>query len=175
MTAFGAPGDPYHGDMETDEASATNVYVTRVRTHQTDLNAAMYHGAFLDVFDDARIETFRRVGYDYARMLAGGWSPVIRRIQCEYVQPARMDDRLTIQVHIVRLTVATMVVRYRCFRATEKLAEAFATFAFLDGRGRVIRFPTDLREVIEAHPEITDLNSETPSSNRRSRASGPPV
>ena len=41
--------------------SPLNVHEFRVRTHQTDLNAAMYHGAYFDIFDDARIETFRRM------------------------------------------------------------------------------------------------------------------
>lgn len=151
-----------------------NVYQTRVRSHQTDLNAAMYHGAFLDVFDDARIETFRRVGYDYARMVEARWSPVIRRIECEYYVPARLDDVLTIVVHVVRVTVATMTVRYRAMREGALAAEARVTFAFLDERGKVMRFPADLREVIDRHPEIIGQDSTTLASNRRSRASNPP-
>src|SRR5450759_1200588 len=94
-----------------------NVYRTRVRSHQTDLNAAMYHGAYFDVFDDARIETFRRLGYTYEHALEGGWSPVIRRVDCEYYAPAHMDDEIEITVTVPRLTPAKMTIRYDCRRA----------------------------------------------------------
>ena len=72
-----------------------NVYHARVRSHQTDLNAAMYHGAYLDLFDDARIETFRRMGYTYERMLAGNWGIFIRTVHCEFHAPAFMDDLIS--------------------------------------------------------------------------------
>lgn len=152
-----------------------NVYHTHVRAHQTDLNAAMYHGAFLDVFDDARIETFRRIGYDYERMLGAGWTPVIRRLECDFLAAARMDDALEITVHVAAMSVATMTLRYRGVRTDRLLAEAHVTFAFLDARSKPIRFPPDLREVIERHPDFMASDSALPAASHRSRASAPPV
>lgn len=133
--------------METD-TSPINVYETRVRSHQTDLNAAMYHGAYFDVFDDARIETFRRLGYDYARAVAGGWSPVISRAECRYYAPARMDDPLAITVSVPKMGPATMTIRYECRRHDDLLAVGQVVFAFLDGSGKPIRLPADLRQIV---------------------------
>jgi acyl-CoA thioester hydrolase len=141
----------------TDAAGGSmplNVYQARVRSHQTDLNGAMYHGAYLDVFDDARIETFRRIGYTYARSRDGGWFPVIRRLDCEFYNAARMDELLSIHVHVEKMSTATLTIRYTCYRDGTKLAVAHVVFAFLDARGKPLRLPSDLRLVVKEHAEL---------------------
>jgi acyl-CoA thioester hydrolase len=136
-----------------------NVYETRVRSHQTDLNGAMYHGAYFDVFDEARIDTFRRLDYTYQRALAANWSLVIRRVQCEYLRPARMDELIRVTVLVPALTPATMTARYECRRESELLAVGEVVYVFLDARGRPIRVPRDLRTLIDSvnefHPDAT--------------------
>jgi acyl-CoA thioester hydrolase len=139
------------GDHQSFEPT---VYLTRVRAHQTDLNGAMYHGAFLDIFDDARIETFRHLGYTYERLVRGGWTAIIRRVDCEFYGPARMDDPLAISVRVEKLSSATMTLRYECRRDAQLLALAHAVFAFLDRQGKPTRVPSDLRQVVLDHEAL---------------------
>lgn len=136
-----------------------NVYNTRVRAHQTDLNGAMHHAAFLDIFDDARIETFRRLGYDYAWMVRTGLTPVIRSVQCEYHAPAYMDDLLAITVLVPRVSLATLSLRYLCRREEKLLALGHVTFAFVDVRGKPNRVPPDLRRAIDDCPALQPATS----------------
>lgn len=131
-----------------------NAYQARVRAHQTDLNGAMYHGAYLDLYDDARIETFRRLGYDYARMSATGLRPVIRRVASDFLAPAFMDDLLTVMVTVERMTAATMTLRYDCLRGEERVALGHATFAFVSADGRPARIPADLRTVVAENSSL---------------------
>ena len=131
-----------------------NVYHARVRSHQTDLNAAMYHGAYLDLFDDARIETFRRMGYTYERILAGNWGIFIRTVHCEFHAPAFMDDLISVLVCIPRLTTATMTARYECRRADELLAVGENTYVFVDGNRKPRRVPHDLRSLIDQYHDV---------------------
>jgi acyl-CoA thioester hydrolase len=135
-------------------AMPINRYSTRVRAHQTDVNGAMYHAAYFDVFDDARIETFRRLGYDYARMQSTGLRPVIRRVDAEYHSPAFMDDTLTIDVHVRHMTAASMTLRYSCRRDEEPVATGHAQFVFVDDRGRPSRVPEDLKAVVQQTSEL---------------------
>lgn len=114
----------------------------------------MYHGAYFDIFDDARIETFRRMGYTYARSSANGWSPVVRRIQCEFYAPALMDELLIVTVTIGKLTAATMMIHYDCRRDEQPIALAHAVFAFVTMEGKVIRIPPDLRDTLQQYPEV---------------------
>jgi acyl-CoA thioester hydrolase len=131
-----------------------NRYTFRVRAHQTDLNGAMYHAAYFDIFDDARIETFRRLDYDYARMQATGLRPVIRRVDAEYHSPAFMDDLLTVDLHVIELTAASMTILYSCRKGETAVATGHAQFVFVDDRGRPMRVPGDLRDVVRATSEL---------------------
>ena len=134
--------------MEGAQTAPVNLYSTHVRSHQTDLNRAMYHGAYFDVFDDARIDVFRRLGYTYERSVSEGWFPVIRRVACEYFAPARMDDAITVSVLVPALSKATMTVRYECRREDTLLAVGHVVFAFLDASGRPVRLPAALRAMV---------------------------
>lgn len=135
--------------MTSDEQRTTNVHQTRVRSHQTDLNGSMYHGAFFDVFDDARIDVFRRLGYSYERAVAGGWQLVIRRAECEYHLPATLDQVLDIAVKVESIRPATLTCRYECSNAARLIAVGRVVYVFLNRRGRPMRFPADLRSLIE--------------------------
>lgn len=132
-----------------------NRYEVRVRAHQTDLNGAMHHAAYLDIFDDARIETFRRLGYDYARMQETGLRPVIRHVEADYHAPALMDDILTVEVLVPRVTAATMTIRYLCRRGSTPIATGNAQFVFVTEAGRPARVPEDLRQVVHDSPELS--------------------
>jgi acyl-CoA thioester hydrolase len=140
----------------SDEAG--NIVRSYVRVHQTDMTGVMYHGAYFDVFDDARIETFRRLDCTYATSVAEGWTPIIRRVRCEYLRPARMDDLLAITVWIERLGRASMLIRYECRRADDLLAVGRVEFAFLDATMRPVRVPASVRTAVE----VGELLAPTP-------------
>lgn len=142
--------------MQELDGRPWNVYHARVRSHQTDLNAAMYHGAYLDLFDDARIETFRRIGYTYDRMLRGGWGVFIRTMHCDFHAPAFMDDEISVSVFIPRLTTATMTARYVCCRGQELLVTGENTYVFVGANRKPLRVPADLRAVIEQYGDTLD-------------------
>jgi acyl-CoA thioester hydrolase len=138
--------------------SPPNVQHMRVRSHQTDLNGVVWHGAYFGIFDDARIESFRHFDYTYARLLEEGWMLVIRRVECDYVAPAYMDDELTIVVTVAGMTRATLRLHYDCRREDTLLAKAVITYAFLDSSGRPIRLPASLRDVIDQHAAVWGLS-----------------
>jgi acyl-CoA thioester hydrolase len=145
-----------------------NVYRTRVRSHQTDLNGVVWHGAFLGIFDDARIETFRTLDYTYARVVSEGWQLVVRRIQCDYLSPARMDDLLSVRVTAPAMTRATLQLAFECRRDGVDIARGVNTYVFLDLRGRPIRVPQTLRTLIHEHARMFEYD---PAHDRRDSSS----
>ncbi len=130
-----------------------NVVCMRVRPNQTVMNGAMYHGAYFDCFEVARIETFRRLGYTYARTLAEGFVPVIRHVACEYFRPARMDDEIEVHVHVAEVTGASLLLRYPTYLDTRLIAEGGVRFVFLDLQGRPIRILASLRRCVDRYRE----------------------
>lgn len=131
-----------------------NLYLTRVRSHQTDLNGVVWHGAFFGIFDDARIETFRELDYTYARVMAEGWQLVIRRVQCDYLSAARMDDLLSVRVTVPAMTGATLQLGFECRRDERLIAHGVNTYVFLDLRGKPLRVPETLQALVQEHARI---------------------
>jgi acyl-CoA thioester hydrolase len=90
-----------------------NVRYVRVRMHHTDLMGAVYHGTFFDLFEEARTEVFRDLGYTYRDCVEGeGRLMLIVHASCDYKRPARMDDLLAIRVRVSLLSKARLGFRY---------------------------------------------------------------
>lgn len=133
-----------------------NVRHVRVSMHHTDLLGSVYHGTFFGMFDQARTEVFRGLGYSYRDMVEDeGRLTVIVRAACEYKRPAMMDDLLAIRVQVAALGRARMSFRYDVLHAErgDLLAIGEHTFAFLDA---ATRRPTS------APPRLAALIRETP-------------
>lgn len=148
-------------DGKAIEEVPTNWVRMRVRTNQTDLNGAMYHGAYFDCFEAARVEVFRRLGYTYAQTLAEGFVPVVRHASCQYYYPARMDEEIEVRVYITDTTAASLLLRYPTYLAEELIAVGEVRFVFLNLKGRPIRVPVSLRACIEQNSEILTLSEGT--------------
>lgn len=131
-----------------------NVHYFRVRPHQTDLNGAMYHGAFLDIFDEARIETFRHLGYTFQDLIKDGCAAVIRHVTCDYLAPGYMDECLSVTVTVARMGIASLRIRYNCRREEMTLARAEVEFAFIGSNGKPQRIPVALRQVVDRNRKI---------------------
>jgi acyl-CoA thioester hydrolase len=153
-----------------EKAPEFNRVSMRVRTSQTDVNGAMYHGAYFDCFEAARVDTFRRIGYTYERTKEEGFIPVVRHAECDYLMAAFMDDLLEVVVHVPLMTAAKFHVHYDVYRDGDLLAQGRAVFVFLDDAGRPIRIPRSLRECVEAHSAV--LNPPRPTTSFDSEVPG---
>src|SRR3954467_14056691 len=72
-------------------------YAVRVYYEDTDAGGVVYHAAYLRFAERARTEALRDLGVPHAEMLAGhNVMFVVRRIEVDYLRPARLDDSLTV-------------------------------------------------------------------------------
>lgn len=128
----------------------------RVRMHHTDGMGAVYHGTYFDLFEEARTETFRDLGYTYRDCVEGeGRLMVIVRAACDYKRPAMMDDLLSIRVSVAALTRARLGFRYDVSHEVsgEVVAIGEQVFAFLD---------TATRRPISVPPRLVALIASVP-------------
>src|SRR5487761_2760098 len=108
-----------------------NVRHVRVRMHHTDLVGAVYHGTYFDLFEDARTEVFRALGYTYRDCVEDeGRLMIIVRAACDYKRPARMDDELAIAVTVESLTRARLGFAYAVSLADTGQSVAFGQHLF---------------------------------------------
>jgi acyl-CoA thioester hydrolase len=138
-------------------STATRESVTslRVRYAETDQMGVAYYANYLVWFEVARTDWLRQAGSNYRQMEeAGVFLPVIEA-HCEYHQPARYDDALTVRTRATRLSPVRLRFDYTVLReavpraATIVLASGHTMHAAVDRSGRPCRLPPDVRALLE--------------------------
>jgi acyl-CoA thioester hydrolase len=133
-----------------------NVRLVRVRMHHTDLMGAVYHGQYFDLFEDARTEVFRSLGYTYKTCTEEeGRLMIIVRAACDFKRPARMDDLLSIAVTVPEISRVRFTFTYdvRLAASGDLVAQGEHVFAFLDTRtSRPTSVPPRLTALVKGTP-----------------------
>ena len=87
-------------------------YTLRVYYEDTDAGGVVYHASYLRFAERARTEALRDLGLPHAALVARhGLMLVVRRIKVDYLQPARLDDSLTVVTEPLQVGGASVVLR----------------------------------------------------------------
>jgi acyl-CoA thioester hydrolase len=104
----------------------------RVYYEDTDAGGIVYHANWLRYFERARTDWLRALGATHRRLAADdGVLLVVRDLAIDYRLPARLDDELRVQVHVIGLRPARLRLRQQAFLVdgTEPLVRAELTVA----------------------------------------------
>lgn len=122
---------------EPIEPNRVSAYVWQVRVYweDTDAGGVVYHSQYLNFFERARTEWLRSRGIHQARLATEtGVVFAIRRMQVDWLHPARLDDLLDVSVHSVTAGATRLDFHQDMRRAEDgqHLAVATVTAACLD-------------------------------------------
>lgn len=121
----------------------------RVYYEDTDLAGIVYYANYLRFIERGRSEWLRTLGVDQAAMKAeDGHVFAVRRIEADYLRPARFDDLLHVETRLAALTAGRVVMDQTVRRDGTALFSARVTVACLDGAGRPVRLPQPLVRVL---------------------------
>ena len=126
----------------------------RVYYEDTDLAGVVYYANYLRFIERGRTEALRALGVDQTRRRAErGLVFVVRRIEADYLAPARFDDLLSVATRAEAATGARAVLAQTVERGAETQPEvlfrARVTLACLDARGRPARPPAEFRDALD--------------------------
>ncbi|WP_126976900.1 tol-pal system-associated acyl-CoA thioesterase [Frigidibacter oleivorans] len=121
-------------------------FTCRVYYEDTDLAGIVYYANYLKFIERARSEWVRGLGIDQAALKAGeGLVFAVRRVEADYLRPARFDDLLTVETALVAATGARIVLDQTVLRDGARLFAARVTLVGLTAAGRPARLPAALR------------------------------
>ena len=124
----------------------------RVYYEDTDFSGAVYHANYLKFCERARSDCLRLLGIHHSEM-HGTASFVVRRMVCDFLKPALIDNLLEVETRFVEFAGARMELIQTVLRAGEKLFEAQVTVALVDGQGRPKRLPPDMTKTLVSRVE----------------------
>lgn len=124
----------------------THRFTCRVYYEDTDLAGIVYYANYLKFIERARTEWVRTQGVDQAKLKEEhGVVFAVRRVEADYLHPAKFDDELTIETRVESLTGARIVLGQDVLRAGEKLFTAQVTLVAIGANGAPARLPAILR------------------------------
>jgi acyl-CoA thioester hydrolase len=122
----------------------------RVYYEDTDLAGIVYYANYLKFIERARTEWVRELGIDQGRLKAEeGIVFAVRRVEADYLAPARFDDVLEVETACLETTAARVVLGQRVMRDGRCLVDARVTIVALSDSGRPARLPAALRRAME--------------------------
>lgn len=128
----------------------THTFALRVYYEDTDLAGIVYYANYLRFIERARTEWVRSLGIDQTRLKAEtGIVFAVRRIEADYLAPARFDDELVVETGLLACTGARTILKQAIYRADKKLYAAEVTLVCLTGGGAPSRLPAEVRGVLE--------------------------
>ena len=128
----------------------TITYALRVNYEDTDFSGFVYHANYLKFCERARSDYLRVKGVDQKAMFAEGVAFVVRRMDCNFLQPSRYEDELTVETDFKEMAGARFELFQTVKRGPDTLFTAAVTVVLIDGRGRPKRIPEDLERVLRA-------------------------
>jgi acyl-CoA thioester hydrolase len=131
-------------------AGAPHLFPLRVYYEDTDFSGVVYHASYLRFMERGRTEFIRSLGVDQAALYREtGFSFVVRRMEIDWLKPARMDDEVVVVTLPLALKGASMLLRQEVRRGDDTLVAAQVLVAGVAG-GRAARLPPALRERLAA-------------------------
>lgn len=129
----------------------SHCYTLRVYYEDTDLAGIVYYANYLKFIERARTEWVRELGVDQRAMKEGdGLVFAVRRVEADYLTPARHDDVLVVKSSVSRARRAQITLRQDVRRGDELVFSALVSIVCLDAQGRPRRMPPALAPMIAA-------------------------
>lgn len=119
----------------------------RVYYEDTDLAGIVYYANYLRFIERARSEWVRALGIDQTQMKSDGLVFAVRRVEADYLSPARYDDLLQIETTPLPGSGARLVLRQDVKRDGTLLFSAIVTVICMTTDGAIARLPAAIRQM----------------------------
>lgn len=119
----------------------------RVYYADTDFSGVVYHARYLEFLERGRSDFLRLSGVHHTELMDGKHGErivwVVRRMEIDFHSPARIDDILTVETRVERISGARIFMAQRLMRDGELLVSAMVEAAIIGEGGRPRRFPKE--------------------------------
>lgn len=124
-------------------------FILRVYYEDTDLAGIVYYANYLKFIERGRSEWVRALGVDQVALKRDhGLVFAVRRVEADYLKPAKYDDELRVTTDLIAETGARIVLDQAVWRGNDKLFTATVTLACLTETGAAARLPAEIRAKI---------------------------
>lgn len=150
------------GRLVTDDLGRHHVMAVRVYFEDTDAGGVAYHASYVRWCERGRSDFLRLLGTDARRMIAPSGTGadshepaafVVRRMNCDFRRPARMDDVLEVTTRVKDLGGASVtLIQTIAHEGGRDIFEAEVTVVLVAVSGKPLRLSETLRAAFAGSP-----------------------
>jgi len=124
----------------------------RVYYEDTDATGIVYHGNYLRYCERGRTDFIRMAGVSHTGLRARDPAIVfvVRRVELDFIRPAKVDDALLVRTRYERLQGPRIHIAQQVERDSEVLAKAKVEVVCITLEGRPVRPPHDMVNKLSA-------------------------
>ncbi len=123
----------------------SHTFPIRVYYEDTDMGGIVYYANYLKFIERARSDWVREIGIDQNAMRDEGVVFAVRRVEADYLAPARFDDTLAVVTETQAVTGARLVMEQKVMRGDDLLFQAVVTIVCINEAGQPARLPANIR------------------------------
>jgi acyl-CoA thioester hydrolase len=124
----------------------THRFPVHVYYEDTDLAGIVYYANYFKFIERARTEWVREAGVDQVALKADeGIVFAVRRVEADYLAPAKFDDELTVETDVEAITGVRIVLNQTVKRGETPLFVSQVTLVALGETGQPMRLPATIR------------------------------
>jgi acyl-CoA thioester hydrolase len=123
----------------------------RIYYEDTDAGGVVYHARYVAFCERARSDCLRLLGIHQSTFQDINF--VVRRMTCDFLKPARLDDLLEVHTRFVDMAGARIEIGQEVMLNGNSVFKADVTVALVDGRGRPKRLPESMADRFRHMPE----------------------
>ncbi|WP_424939558.1 tol-pal system-associated acyl-CoA thioesterase [Aliiroseovarius sp. S253] len=120
----------------------------RVYYEDTDMAGIVYYANYLRYIERARSDWVREIGIDQNAMRDEGLVFAVRRVEADYISPAKFDDELQVETSVEQVTAARLVLKQVVKRDEQPLFQAVVTIVCIADSGAPARLPANIRLLV---------------------------
>lgn len=121
----------------------------RVYYEDTDMGGIVYYANYLRYIERARSDWVRSLGVDQNAMREkDGVVFVVRRVEADYLKPAKFDDELLVRTVVKAVTGVRLIMSQEVIRGDDLLFQAEVTVVCICEGGAPARLPANIRRRI---------------------------
>lgn len=126
-----------------------HTHTLRVYYEDTDMAGIVYYANYLKFIERGRSDWVRDIGMDQNRMKDEfGIVFAVKRVEADYLAPARLDDVLTVETVLSQVKGARFTMDQWVKRGEQPLFKAAVEIVVMTLEGRPARLPAEIRTLL---------------------------
>ena len=124
-------------------------FTTKVYYEDTDAGGVVYYANYLKFIERARSNMIQELGFSL-KSLSEQYDChfVVKNINCDYVQSAKLEDNLTVQTRFLNIKNASFELEQNIYRNNDLIFKSKVLMVNINSSGKPLRIPQSLLSVV---------------------------